>query len=81
VRTPALEVIRLIVRAGQEVPTPRTQGETVVQCLEGRVAVTALGKREVLEPGTLLDLPAGEIHTFQGIEDASLLLTILAHRH
>jgi len=53
----------------------------IVHCLEGRVAFTALGKTQVLEAGKLLDLPAGEPHALKGIEDASLLLTILAPRH
>jgi len=81
VRTTAVEVVRLIVRAGQEVPQHKSKGEIIVHCLEGRVAVTALGKTQVLEAGKLLDLPAGEPHALKGIEDASLLLTMLLPRH
>jgi nucleotide-binding universal stress UspA family protein/quercetin dioxygenase-like cupin family protein len=80
VRTPAVQVVRLIVRECQEIPEHQSQGEIIVQCLEGRVTCTALGKTQVLEAGKLLYLPAGEPHTLQGIEDASLLLTILAPR-
>lgn len=79
-RTGAVEVVRLRVRAGEEIPRHTGKGEILVQCLEGRVAVTALGKTETLESGTLLVLPAGEPHRIQGIEDASLLLTALAPR-
>jgi len=78
VRTAALEVVRLIVRAGQEVPQHKAKGDLIVQCLEGRVAFTALGKTQTLEAGKLLTLPAGEPHALKGIEDASLLLTIVA---
>ncbi len=78
VRTPALELVRLIVRAGQEVQEHKTKGELIVQCLEGRVAVTALGKSQILEAGKLLNVPAGEPHALKGLENASLLLTILA---
>jgi nucleotide-binding universal stress UspA family protein/quercetin dioxygenase-like cupin family protein len=81
VRTSAVEVIRLIVRAGQEIPLHKSDGEIIVQCLEGRVAFTALGKTRVLEAGRLLQLPASEPHAFKGIEDASLLLTILVPRY
>jgi nucleotide-binding universal stress UspA family protein/quercetin dioxygenase-like cupin family protein len=81
VRTAAVEVVRLIVRAGQEIPPHQSRGEIIVHCLEGRVAFTTLGKMQTLETGKLLELPAGEPHAFQGIEDASLLLTILAPRH
>jgi len=77
VRTTAVEVVRLIVLAGQEIRQHRSKGETIVHCLEGRVAVTALGKTQPLEAGQLLELPAGEPHALKGIEDASLLLTIL----
>ena len=49
-----------------------------MHCLEGQVAFTALGKKQTLESGQLLYLPAGEPHALKGIEDASLLLTIVA---
>jgi quercetin dioxygenase-like cupin family protein len=81
VRTDAVKVVRLIVRAGQEIPQHTSQGEIIVHCLEGRVALTALGTTRTLEAGTLVDLPASEPHSLKGIEDASLLLTILAPRH
>jgi nucleotide-binding universal stress UspA family protein/quercetin dioxygenase-like cupin family protein len=80
VRSGAVEVVRLIVRAGQEIPPHTNKGEIIVHCLEGRVALTALGKTQELEAGTLVDLPSGEPHAFKGIEDASLLLTILVPR-
>jgi quercetin dioxygenase-like cupin family protein len=81
VRTTAVEVVRLIVRAGQEVPRHRSRGEVVVHCLEGRVALTALGKTQTLAAGTLLRLPAGEPYALKGIEDACLLLTTLIPGH
>jgi nucleotide-binding universal stress UspA family protein/quercetin dioxygenase-like cupin family protein len=80
VRTATVEVVRLIVRAGQGIPAHTSPGEILVHCLEGRVDFTALGKTQTLESGTLVHLPAGEPHAFQGIEDASLLLTILVPR-
>jgi nucleotide-binding universal stress UspA family protein/quercetin dioxygenase-like cupin family protein len=78
VRTAAVEVIRLIVRAGQEIPQHKAKGELIVHCLEGRVAFNAIGKTQVLEAGQLLYLQAGEPHALAGSEDASLLLTTLA---
>ncbi len=77
VRTPVVEVARLVVRAGEEVPERASQADVVLQCLEGRVQVVALGKSQTLEGGQLLDLPAGEPYRLKGIEDASLLLTLL----
>jgi nucleotide-binding universal stress UspA family protein len=77
VRGTAVAVIRLIVRAGQAIPEHQRKGEIIVHCLEGRVALMALGKTQALEAGKLLVLPAGEPHAIKGLEDASLLLTIL----
>jgi nucleotide-binding universal stress UspA family protein/quercetin dioxygenase-like cupin family protein len=78
IHTNGVEVIRLIVRAQQEIPQHASLGEILVHCLEGRVAFTALGSTRELAAGDLLNLPAGEPHSIKGIEDASLLLTVLA---
>jgi quercetin dioxygenase-like cupin family protein len=81
VSTSALDVVRLILRAGQEVVEPAGKGEIILHCLEGRAACTALGETIVLDAGRLIDLPAGEPYSIHGIEDASVLLTILAPEH
>ncbi len=70
-----------MVPAGKEIDEHQAKGEIVVQCLEGRVAVTAFGKTQDLEAGQLLYLPTGEPHKLKGIENASLLLTVLLPRH
>jgi quercetin dioxygenase-like cupin family protein len=80
VHTTAVDVLRLVVRPGQEITRRTDPGETLVHCLEGQVALTALGKTQVLEPGRLVHLPAGKPYSFQGIDDASLLLTSIAPR-
>lgn len=76
-RADQVELIRLVVPAGKEIEEHRAKGEIVVHCLEGRVAFTAFGKTQNLEGGKLLYLPTGEAHKVKGIEDASLLLTVL----
>ena len=81
VRAEQVEVIRLVVPAGKEIEEHKAKGEIVVQCLEGRVAFTAFGKTQTLEAGKLLYLPTGEPHSVKGIENASLLLTILLPKH
>jgi quercetin dioxygenase-like cupin family protein len=77
IKTARLEVIRLVVPAGKDIPAHRVAGEITVQCLEGRVSCTALGQSQELAAGQLLFLPGNEEHSVRGIEDASLLLTIL----
>ncbi len=73
-RAEQMEIARLAVPAGKEIPEHKAKGEIVVQCLEGRVAYTVFGKTLTLEAGTLLYMPMGEPHSVKGIEDASLLL-------
>ena len=81
VRAEQVEVIRLVVPAGKEIAEHKAKGDLVVQCLEGKVAYTAFGKTQHLEAGKLLYLPTGEPHSVKGVEDASLLLTILLPKH
>ncbi|SRR5579871_6306019 len=81
VRAEQVEVIRLVVPAGKEISEHKAKGEIIVQCLEGKVAFTAFGKTQNLEAGKLLYLPTGEPHRVKGIENASLLLTILLPKH
>ena len=76
-KTADLELIRLVLSAGKEVPTHKAPGEITVQCLEGRVAFTAAGKTQELTAGQLLYLAAGEPHAVKVIEDSSLLVTLL----
>ena len=44
------------------------------------MAFTAAGKTQELGPGQLVYLTAEETHALRGIEDASLLVTILSGR-
>jgi quercetin dioxygenase-like cupin family protein len=78
VRAEGLEVVRLVVPAGKEVPEHKARGMLVVHCLEGHMVFTACGKGQDLRAGNLLYLNAGEPHSVKGVQDASLLLTILS---
>jgi quercetin dioxygenase-like cupin family protein len=78
VRTSQVEVIQLIVPAGRNVPTHEAQGDLLVHCLEGRVSLAALGKDHQLKSGQLLYLTINEPFSIRGIENASLLVTIIA---
>lgn len=78
IKTDDVEVIRLVVAAGKEIPTHSAPGLLIVQCLSGRIAFDCLGETRELEPCQLLHLPAHEPHSVKGIEDGALLLTILS---
>ena len=77
IRTPDVEVIRLIVPSGKEIHEHKAKGDIVVQCLEGTVAFTFAGQTENLVSGDLFFLNVGEPHSVRGIEDSSILLTVL----
>ncbi len=80
IKTDRMQVIRLVVPAGKEIPAHDAPGEITVQCVEGRVAFRASGRTQELGPGELIYLTAGETHALRGIEDSSLLVTILSGR-
>ncbi|WP_152053299.1 cupin domain-containing protein [Tautonia marina] len=77
VKADRLEVLRLVLPAGKAIAEHRAPGPITVHCLEGRVAFSALGEERELEAGRMLHLEAGEPHALRGIEDASLLVTIV----
>ena len=79
-KTGQMQLIRMVVPAGKEIPAHDAPGEITVQCIEGRVAFTASGVTQELGPGQLIYLTAKETHALRGIEDASLLVTILSGR-
>jgi len=81
VKTADLELIRLVLPAGKDISLHKAPGEITVQCLEGRVAFTVGEMTQELTPGRLLYLSAGEPHAAKGIEDSSLLVTILLSKH
>ncbi len=77
VKSETLEIIRLVVPSGKEISTHQAPGEITVQCLEGSVHFTAGGERKNLKAGELVYLASEVPHSLHGIEDASVLLTIV----
>lgn len=80
VQTVDLEVIRLIVKAGDENPAYQTPGPVAMHCLEGKVAISVDGHDHELKKGQLLCLAEGQSHAVRGIDTALLLLTIFPKR-
>jgi quercetin dioxygenase-like cupin family protein len=75
-----LEVMRLVLAAGRSLPPHRVPGAITVQCLEGRIDVTAGGESHVLAAGELLFLDGGTEHGVVALEDASALVTVSLRR-
>ena len=71
------ETIRLIVQAGREIPSHHVAGNIMLHCLEGRIALLTPGADLTLGANEWIYLGGGEVHGLRGIEDSSLLLTIL----
>ena len=70
--------MRLIVHAGTEIDAHQVPGPIMLHCLEGRVLLGLAESTLELSAGQNLD--GGKKHSVRGVEDSSLLLTILFER-
>jgi quercetin dioxygenase-like cupin family protein len=77
IKTDALEVIRIVMPAGKDIPRHDVPGEITVQCLEGNVEFHIGESKRELTAGTLLYLEGGHEHSLHANEDSSLLVTII----
>lgn len=77
VKTERFEAMRLIVRAGAEIPPHHVAGNIMLHCLEGHVVLGRTQSEIELASGDWLYLDGGEIHSLKGLQDSSLLLTVL----
>jgi quercetin dioxygenase-like cupin family protein len=71
------KVVRVVLKAGKTLPEHKAKGEIVVQCLEGRVVFSTLGKEIEIQPGQLIYLNSAEPHSVRALEDSSFLLTVV----
>lgn len=77
IKSEKFEAVRLIVLAGTEILPHKVPGNIMLHCLEGSVALGLSGSSFILSAGEWVYLSGGEMHSVKGIEDSSLLLTIL----
>lgn len=80
VKTPTLEVIRMVLQAGERHSKHHVPGEITVQCLEGCINFGVEDVPHELKAGQMLYLAGGQSHHVQAIENASILLTILLQK-
>ena len=76
-KTQQLEVFRMVMLAGKEMPEHQVAGELTVQCLEGSVEFSIGTTREVMRAGDLKCLAGGVAHSLRAIENSSVLVTLL----
>ena len=77
VKTEEMELVRLVIPAGKEIPTHKVSGPIIVHCLDGKIEFTAMGTTQALIPGQLLHLLPDEPHSLKAVEDSVVLLTII----
>lgn len=77
IKTPDMEVIRMVVPAGRDVEEHSVAGEVSVQCLRGEVEFYIGDETKKLTKGSWLFLNRNQPHALKGVTDAVLLVTIL----
>lgn len=76
-RTANLQLLRLVLPAGQRMPEHRVPGELTIQCLRGRVDIGTPKGPRALSAGQLVALAGDEPHDVLATEASVLLLTLL----
>lgn len=76
-KTKAFEAIRLVVPAGRDIAPHEVPGPITLQCLEGRILLELPDTSVELSAGQWIYLDGGVRHALKGLENSSLLLTIL----
>ncbi len=80
-RTDRLEVMRLVLHAGKSMREHQVPGELTIQCIEGVIDLQAHGTVTTMRAGQMVYLAAAVPHALVGVEDASLLVTVLRNQH
>lgn len=77
IKTEQLQLLHVVLRAGQRLPEHKVSGELCVQCLAGRVRLVMPGTELPLAAGQLTVLGGGELHAVLAEQDSCLLLTLI----
>lgn len=76
-KTPRLQLLRLVLAAGHTMPEHDVPGDITIHCLEGGVDVATPAKTCRLAAGHVVMLAGGEPHDVRATVDSVLLVTIL----
>src|SRR5690606_16338163 len=76
VKTDQMELIRIDLPSGREIPEHNAPGHITVQCIKGSVDFSCHGTTRHLKKGQLLFLEPEEVHSLKSREDAAILLTV-----
>ncbi len=78
-RTDRLQLMRIVLLAGQGLPPHHLAGEVCLQCIEGLVVLRTSAGEKVLQPGYAIVLPPGAQHALKAEQDSSLMVLMLQH--
>ncbi|MET0267869.1 MAG: cupin domain-containing protein [Duganella sp.] len=76
-KTEQIELIRMVLPAGKEMPEHHVRGEITFQCLAGEIAFITGERSVTLQAGELLFLEGGAPHAVRALTDAVALVTIV----
>ena len=71
-----LELVRVVLPAGKRMKEHSAPGEITVLCIEGQIEFETPEGLQLLAPGDLIHLRAGEPHALLALEDSSALVTL-----
>lgn len=77
IKTPDMEVIRMVLPGGKEVEEHNVDGEISIQCIQGKIRLTTGANNHELSKGDWLYLERNQPHSMKVISDTVLLVTIL----
>jgi quercetin dioxygenase-like cupin family protein len=77
VKTPRLEVLRVVMPRGKKIRRHEVPGEVTLQCLEGKVNLDVEDRSIELTAGDFTYLDGHRPHDLEAVLDSTLLVTIL----
>jgi len=76
-KAPDLEVMRLVLPAGKQVPDHSVPGSLTVQCLHGKVELQTPGQTSTLAAGQFAYLRGGVTYGILALQDSDVLVTMV----
>lgn len=76
-KTPHLQLMRVVLAVGNSLPEHHVPGEITIQCLSGEVDVVTPSHTSRLVSGCLVMVPSSVPHQVQAQRDSVLLVTVL----
>jgi len=76
-KTEQIEIIRLVLPAGKEMPEHHVKGEITFQCISGQLAFIMGATTATLTGGEMLYLEGGAPHAVKALADSVALVTIV----